>query len=381
MEIILVDFDLKLEKRIVSLLPTDVESTICKSIDELKELNTTKHLFFVMYSKDSIHYISYLEKTNKNYVILYNSNDISDKDSKEISSYGNLNEGSVDIIDISTNDDLLGMDLKKTLKRFFQTNEKIVDENMVQQVEELTQYSVGQLERIKRIHEAVVPLRSEELKGLKLYSKYAAGVKSGGEFYDILKTENEIVLFVSSSSSYIVSSIILSHFEAIKSLTHFSDEVMENFLKGVHQEISTLQFKKPTEKDLDLILLRFNLRTMSVDGHNFGETHFISNFNQHLFLSNDLKVVPENFKKASISQMLDRGEKIIVLSPGFLKNCNDVINGMEIDDFIESIIHNEPREILTELFYQLKKDMAASFLDYDATAIVIEVDQNVIVQV
>ena len=66
---------------------------------------------------------------------------------------------------------------------------------------------------------------------------------------------------------------------------------------------------------------------------------------------------------------------------GISKNTNDILGEKNIYSFLESLLEMEAREVLSEIFYQMKKDMTGSFLKYDASVIYIEVDNNAIIQV
>src|SRR5690606_26480195 len=77
----------------------------------------------------------------------------------------------------------------------------------------LVSQNLGELHRLKRLHERLVPLRGEKLKGVSIHSKFAAGESAGGEFFDTVARERELLILMASSRSYIASSAILGHFE------------------------------------------------------------------------------------------------------------------------------------------------------------------------
>ena len=124
-----------------------------------------------------------------------------------------------------------------------------------------------------------------------------------------------------------------------------------------------------------------DLKNLTYWGYNFGQTFGLANTSQHIW-ENDFPMEECFFDKAGFSGKLSRGSKIAILSPGLRKNTKDVIEDRSIIDFVMDHIDKGSSDILNEIFYQLKKDTDRNdFLSYDASAVVIEVDPKVIVEV
>jgi hypothetical protein len=247
-------------------------------------------------------------------------------------------------------------------------------------VENLLTQSLSDLQRLKKIHEKIVPIRQETIKGLTLTSKFGAGESAGGEFLDIVKGEKECLILLSSSSSYVVSSIVLTHFDYFRDKKHFSMSELEIFLKELSEDIRERNFVTDNKRVLDAFIARIDLNSLVIEGLYFGDFEVYRTKNDNLH-GNDLPLDAMFFNKGSFSSRLLRSEKIMILSPGLKKNLNESYPGITIKKMLSGFEDQKPRQIINELFFQLKKDVSRDFLAHDATAIHIEVDQNVIVQI
>ena len=86
-----------------------------------------------------------------------------------------------------------------------------------------------------------------------------------------------------------------------------------------------------------------------------------------------------DYKTSNIS--LEKGERIVLLSPGFFKNTRDKLGD---DAYFQFLKKNwvESSEMIQEVTYQTKKKYNdLDFLPYDQTVLTIEVDKNVISKV
>ncbi|MCK5073367.1 MAG: hypothetical protein KAQ98_08090 [Bacteriovoracaceae bacterium] len=245
----------------------------------------------------------------------------------------------------------------------------------------LTCNTISELQRIKNLHEQIVPVRSDNIKGVKLLSKYAAGEKPGGDFFDLIHGNQEFTLLLTSSSSHVISSIVLAHFEALKQKKNPGLQEIEQFIQDVESELKTLELLKDKKERLNFFLGRFDLKKFEVEGFLFGKFELISSETKKYFAGNEYPFGIGFLNQAKINISLERGEKIIILSPGIRYNANDLLGNKDMVCFVRELLALEGKEVLTELYYQLQKDQTNEFMRYDASAIFIEVDKNVIMQV
>lgn len=264
------------------------------------------------------------------------------------------------------------------LKMILNQNKKTSLESMSQGLDNLVAQSLRELQRVKRLHESLVPLRVEKLKSITLASKFAAGEASGGEFYDVIKSDRQFVLLMSHANSYLMTSLILSHFEVLKNEQNLSREMLEQFVKNLAQEARQIETDKKNE--VQLFLLKIDLNSLNTEGYLFGETQLVSN-TRGTPHSNSYPFDAAFTEQAYFSHKLERGQKYCLLSPGIKKNQNGLLDGVDSARFVLDRIEMDYTHILNEIFYQLKRGRTESFLNFDATAIIIEVNSNVIVQI
>lgn len=241
----------------------------------------------------------------------------------------------------------------------------------------LVTQNLSELHRLKRLHERLVPLRGEKIKGVSIHSKFAAGESAGGEFFDTVSHDREILILMASSRSYVASSAILGHFEDLRNKKNFSEEALEDFIASLAYELKKLQ-----NNDVEILLVTMDINTMEAKGFNFGGATIWKNgisVNQ----KNDLDLNPVFVEKAKVEFKLNRGEQIFIRSSGFAKNLTGtkLENNDKWSDFLVGLEKRNTHEKMAELFYQLKKDIDKDFLKTDASAILIEVDKNAILQV
>ncbi len=241
--------------------------------------------------------------------------------------------------------------------------------------------SLLELQRVKKLHEKVVPMRQEKIKGVTLYSKFAAGFSSGGEFFDVKKSDKEIVIMLTSTKSYVASSVILGHFEEFQKAENSSKEGIEDFLENLIDECRSLELISREDYELlQLDIIRLDLRTYEYEGFHFGKGCYYSDGVKKI-TSNTLPINENSFEDSYFHGVLRRGQKLIYVSPGAFQNYSEKGQKDKIEKVILEQFKNGAREILNEAFFQLKKDNEEDFLKYDASIIYLEVDPNAFIQV
>jgi len=254
-------------------------------------------------------------------------------------------------------------------------------DNTQEHLGKVLEQSLLELQRVKKLHEKVVPIRQEKIKGVTLFSKFAAGFSSGGEFFDLKKSDKEIVIMLTSTKSYVTSSMVLGHFEEFQKNGDSSIEGIEDFLEELINECRPLDLiNRDDYKLLQLDIIRLDLRTYEYEGFHFGKGCYFSDGVKKIS-SNKLSINENSFEDAYFHGVLKRGQKLIYVSPGAFQNYEDKQQEDQIGRVIVEQFKNGAREILNEAFFQLKKDNEEDFLKYDASIIYLEVDPNAFIQV
>ena len=250
---------------------------------------------------------------------------------------------------------------------------------MVESLDSIVSRSLEELKKVKQLHQKVVPLRFEDFGAIKMASKFAAGEAPGGEFFDMVKDEKNALVFLTSSSSYVASSLILSNFENMKTSRNINFDTCEQFLSLLEKEFKTTGVLSE-DVQVHLSLLYFDLSKMKVKGYNFGGAEIVSSKNSRMDANS--YPVDLNFKEKSYFEFtLERGERVLLLSTGIMKNNFSHPSGGSLNKVLKEAFNRPYREILNEIFLGLKNNNKLEFLKNDATAIYIEVDNHAIMEV
>lgn len=243
-------------------------------------------------------------------------------------------------------------------------------------INKLVSASLHEVDRLRKLHERIVSLRSESIKGLKVTSKFAAGEAPGGEFFDMVVGDGQMLIMLTSSSSYVVTSVLLTHIDMLRSLKKFEPKDIKNYIQVVTNDLNTGDGITPVEA-LFLVIDNKNLK-MEVYSYGgsiiLGEEKILISGNEHFLEVDSFDMVKQTIQ-------LERDKKFMILSPGLMKMTVGIVNNMPVMDFYKNQYSKNGAEILNELFFHLKKNSQGNFLKRDASSLVIEVGSNVMVQV
>lgn len=225
----------------------------------------------------------------------------------------------------------------------------------------------------KKIHEVLIPRRSDEIKGVSFLNKYAAGNGGGGEFYDLHHTGNKVFQILISSQSYLVSSALIG----LLNLHKQKEFHAAGFLQEAQEEIQTINGAKKKKSDVDLIVLEMDTANLSLKVHGWGKAEFYSQLHGKL----DLGVSAAHGSTEPTAYQLAKGEKMIVFSSGFLFNWKEGHIKKELYSFLKEHHQLDQTELMMELFLQLSLIKETDFLNKDATVVMMEVNRHGIHQI
>lgn len=236
----------------------------------------------------------------------------------------------------------------------------------------------NQLKRVKKAYEKTAPKRLENFQGLTVFSKYAAGENMGGEFFDIFAKENKIFMLMSASSSYLASSSILQYFSELKMSPEITEGIQVELIQKIKNELDALNATKKKKILTQLLTLELDLTSMKMTGYRMGEFQILSSNSSHDFGVGS--VFEQAFEDSRFEIELARGERLLFNSPGFVKNWDLVKPEINQTQLVLNL-DIKALDVLDESFFQLKKDTENGFLSFDASAIILEVQENVILKV
>ncbi len=294
--------------------------------------------------------------------------------------------------DINLIDNIVDIITPQTPKRLFENKinlltdlikeRQVLKSQLITINNELTE-TMGNVEvellKIKKIYEKKAPKRFNDLKGIQVFSKYSAGENIGGEFFDIFVDGNQAFVVMSSTSSYLASSMILKLFADFKAEGVIGKKEVQDFIEDTKSNINELNTTKKKEIEIHLFTGIVDFNKHSIEGNIFGDFKILSS----KVKQNPRESIPllsGDFVASAFAKDFQREERILLCSPGFLKNWKK----LNPEFMMEELMMDKkikPIDVLDEAFFQLKKDATGPFLSYDASAIFMEVRKNAMVEV
>lgn len=236
-------------------------------------------------------------------------------------------------------------------------------EKLASDLEKIYEHTKSELIKIKDLHDRFVKVRIDKLKGMSLTSKFMAGEKSGGEFFEILQNEQEILFIQAGSDSYILSSLLLGELETLKekAITGSLQIHSEQFLKTINQHASE------NNGELTYTVMTINLKNLHASfmikgqGHLFYDNEWIS-FDQPM----QVKLKPR--------------QRLFLVSDGAFKNWT-LLSKKTIETFFKGNQEMPTRDLITEFFFEVSRNKSGNFLVYDALIAAVDVEETKLYQV
>jgi hypothetical protein len=228
------------------------------------------------------------------------------------------------------------------------------------ELDQVLQNAEEEMIRAKKLHEIFVPRRNDEIKGVTFSNKYAAGDGGGAEFYDLIQTPSKVFQIMVCSQSYLISSAILGILGQQKE----KDFNPETFIRDALVEVETINGAKKKKSEVDVLVLELDLANLMLKNYTQSKAEI---FGQ---LSGPLKMLKGE------SLRLERGEKVIVFSSGFIFNWNEGRADKDLYEFVKANNKLSQNELMSELFFHLKEGKAGNFLKKDATVVMMEVNRH-----
>jgi hypothetical protein len=240
--------------------------------------------------------------------------------------------------------------------------QKALQNHMIQfsqELDQVLQSAESEMIKARKIHEVLVPKRSDEIKGIHFMNRYSAGEGGGGEFYDLIQSGTNIYQILLSSQSYLISSALIG----LMNQHRQKDFNIQAFLRDALAEIDTINSTKKKRSEVDLNIIEIDTINLTFKMIHSGNSTIYS------------------FKKGLIpieletTRNLERGDKVLVLSPGFIHNWKESQTN-DLSKYLNDHQHLSSSEILLELFYEIKKSQNGEFLAKDSTVVMMEVNRH-----
>ncbi len=236
-------------------------------------------------------------------------------------------------------------------------------EKLAGDLDKVFDFTRSELTRIKDLHDRLVKVRVDLLKGVSVTSKFMAGERSGGEFFDLVQTDQQILFLMAGSNSYMLSSMILAEMEILKMSTPTTTlkSQCEHFEKMIKHHANE------NNAELHYCLMSIDLKNWTAE-FTFQGQGFI-HFNQDFM----------DFSKP-VKIKLKPGEKIHLLSQGALINLAELNAKLSPKKFFEQNADKNTKDLINEFFFEVSRNKPGNFLNTDAIMAVIELEAKTLYQ-
>ncbi|MBC7692762.1 MAG: SpoIIE family protein phosphatase [Methylotenera sp.] len=234
----------------------------------------------------------------------------------------------------------------------------------------------------ERLQKGKLPSRFQEIKGLQVQTRYLAGMRSGGDHFDLAdsKDGNQLSVVLSDSSSYGLSSAVLSALMrvALKLSVEETRSSLETVRKIYDEIILTLN-----EKDkLSLFYGVLSRKDFKFRYLNLGSScAFLAGANSG-FRPVDSQGGPIS-KASGLGQLreaeikLEPNQRLALISDGFV----EALGGVEkVCDLLDRMRQMEPVDSLNELVFRVKSKFTDpdDMPEQDCTAAIFDVDAKLL---
>ena len=227
---------------------------------------------------------------------------------------------------------------------------------------------------MKNLHGHLVPGRQQKFKNVTIWTKFAAGERAGGDYYDFAFEQGDVYLLMVHTNSYLLSSAVMATFD------QWRQGPRPYNLKKLIASLAQHDQGRSADQVLEVLVIKFDLRHLNGDGYCFGPWSIISSGEVYQ-QGNDYPCDPAFMEKAHLTLKLGRGEVFSFLSPGVPLNLQKATPAKELIDFFRPWLNKRPREVLDELFFQMQRPVQRGFLEQDASAVMLEVHANALWEV
>ncbi|MCB9094404.1 MAG: hypothetical protein H6621_04975 [Halobacteriovoraceae bacterium] len=270
------------------------------------------------------------------------------------------------------------------LMRYIQ-KEKYKENFLINRIEELQEEFksvVNLLEKevlfSKENYKKVRKRLKKEFKPLTFSKIYKIGLSSGSEINEFISTDHQVLWVSFSTKSYGVSSELIKFIEEYlgKDTLDYQDFIETLF--NLHENLKTEMAKN---YEIEASIIHINLKTLEVKGNIWGDYYFLSTNKKNILFPKNIPFEREFIEKSYFNVKIERDEKILLLSPGLVKNYKQLKSEDQLVKFVQAHLENAKEDILDEILIEIKSSLDDDFFDYDSYITYLEVSPNAILDI
>ena len=262
-----------------------------------------------------------------------------------------------------------------------------------------------ELKMAEQIHKLLLPVELPIIPNCEFSFKFHPSDQSGGgkDFYEVSpdRESKKFSIIMSSCSSYALSSLLLSARLKIKThSTYLNDIKPEQFVRSLMNEVSSdISAAKKQQKNqktrplytlpkaLDLFYSVIDEKTYNMSYCLIGKIKVFVQFAKtgkikilNPCISSSKLDTKEKLKSKGVS--LDRGDRVIVCSPGIL-NCHDLYGETYSLIALKEIIQSQKsgttvHDLRNNIMYELKQFCKGCPIPRDQSVLVMEIKKHIL---
>jgi hypothetical protein len=256
--------------------------------------------------------------------------------------------------------------------------EKFQLEGLIDNYNEVVEHLEKKLKLNKDAFDKYRQNRTVKTQAFDFYYQFKIGVNPGAEYCEFIENNDSIFMVHFSTSKYSESSLFLAYLEHLKT----SKEALSIFqvFDNLVLQLEDFYGEERKEYDVALFLMEIKTKKLSANIIRYGGYEFYSSFKNNSILGNS-RPLNKAFVNSCLTQLnFQRGEKFVLLSPGYIRNYDSVTQGQEIDQFIYDHIEHAGKDIIDELLIKLTTPNE-TFAQNDAHILLGEVSAHAISEI
>jgi serine phosphatase RsbU (regulator of sigma subunit) len=234
---------------------------------------------------------------------------------------------------------------------------------------------------VEALHLARQPRRLGEYRGFRVESRYLAGMRSGGDHFDVIESKDgsRLSLLLSDSSSFGLSSAVLSALMRVSLRVAAESSPGPAALVGAIYDEVRLTLEKADR--LSLFCGSLSRKDLLLKYTHWGTSvifHSPQGGDWQRLTPQGAALTPDGLPDLNESELkLSPKDRLVFLTDGFLEGVGGLT---ALEATLKKHRGDEPKVLLNELVFQVKRELPRpdDFPEQDCTAIVLDVDSNVV---
>lgn len=260
---------------------------------------------------------------------------------------------------------------------------------MWEEVHRLNSSFAGMIDRMRqdvelaeRMQKSKLPVRFPDIKGLRAQSRYLAGMKSGGDHFDLAESKDgqQLTMVLTDSSSYGLSSALLS--SLMRVTLKLSVDESRSSVETVRRIQEDLAATLGPKDRLSMFYGILNKRDFSLRFLNLGTScaYYAASGGNFRPLPSQGPAIAQGASLAEAREQelrLEPQDRLVLLSDGFV----EVAGGQEgMLALLNRFRSKDAVDALNEMAFQVKSKFTEpdDMPEQDCTALVLDVDSRVI---